>query len=221
MPGLFTQPRWKSEQYHIYVLVDPRDNFVRYVGITTDVKYRYRQHVHGSYNRSIWKWARELENLGMSPIMRVIETISREADISDDTYKQIVSEREAYWIDEYLRLGTSLFNTFGVTKRYPHSRKEDIPASLSSSVAKKSTISEKWQEKHERVQKEVFSVKGLPRDGYMTLDEISELLDISVAKLRTMIARLDIQPRRFPDDMRKLYYNRDDIERIKGAYGMK
>ena len=61
----------------------------------------------------------------------------------------------------------------------------------------------------------------MPRDGYMTLDEISELLDVSVAKLRTMIARLDIQPRRFPDDMRKLYYSREDIERIKVAFGMK
>lgn len=61
----------------------------------------------------------------------------------------------------------------------------------------------------------------MSRDGYMTLDEISELLDISVAKLRTMVARLDIQPRRFPDDMRKLYYSREDIERIKDAFGMK
>ena len=61
----------------------------------------------------------------------------------------------------------------------------------------------------------------MPRDGYMTLDEISELLDISVAKLRTIIARLDIQPRRFPDDMRKLYYSREDLERIKDAFGMK
>ncbi len=61
----------------------------------------------------------------------------------------------------------------------------------------------------------------MPRDGYMTLDELSELLDISVAKLRTIIARLDIQPRRFPDDMRKLYYSREDIERIKDAFGMK
>ncbi len=61
----------------------------------------------------------------------------------------------------------------------------------------------------------------MPRDGYMTLDEISELLDISVAKLRTIIARLDIQPRRFPDDMRKLYYSREDLERIKDAFGMR
>jgi predicted GIY-YIG superfamily endonuclease len=219
--GLFKRPRWKSEQYYIYALVDPRDNLVRYIGITMDVKQRHRQHARRRFTPSVWRWARELENLGMSPVMQVIETVSREADITDDAFKQIVSEREAYWIDEYLRLGTPLFNTFGVTKRYPHSRKEDTLASSSTSIPKKSTASRKWQEKHERVQKEVFSVKGLRSDGYMTLDEISELLDISVAKLRTMVARLDIQPRRFPDDMRKLYYSREDIERIKDAFGMK
>ena len=59
------------------------------------------------------------------------------------------------------------------------------------------------------------------RDGYLTIDEISELLALSVAKIRTIIARLDIQPRRFPDDMRKLYYSRDDVERIKEALGLK
>ncbi len=61
----------------------------------------------------------------------------------------------------------------------------------------------------------------MPRDGYMTIDEIAALLDISVAKVRTIIARLDIQPRRFPDDMRKLYYSQEDIERIKQALGLK
>ena len=61
----------------------------------------------------------------------------------------------------------------------------------------------------------------MPRDGYMIIDEIAALLDISVAKIRMIIARLDIQPRRFPDDMRKLYYSQEDIERIKQALGLK
>ncbi len=61
----------------------------------------------------------------------------------------------------------------------------------------------------------------MPRDGYITIDEIAALLDISVAKVRTIIARLDIQPRRFPDDMRKLYYSQEDVERIKQALGLK
>jgi DNA-binding transcriptional MerR regulator len=61
----------------------------------------------------------------------------------------------------------------------------------------------------------------MPRDGYITIDEIAELLDVTVAKVRTIIARLDIQPRRFPDDMRKLYYSQEDVERIKQALGLR
>jgi predicted GIY-YIG superfamily endonuclease len=212
-PGLLEQSRWKSKQYHIYTLADPRDNLVRYTGITTDTKYRYRQHSRRGYNCSIWRWARELEHVGMSPVMRIVETINREAETSDNAFKQIVSEREAYWIGEYLLLGASLFKTFGVTKRYPHSRNDPVGEGL--------TTNKKRQEKHTRAQEEILSIKESRRDGYMTIDEIAALLDISVAKVRTIIARLDIQPRRFPDDIRKLYYSQEDIERMKQALGLK
>lgn len=60
----------------------------------------------------------------------------------------------------------------------------------------------------------------MPRDGYMTIDEVAKTLEVTVAKVRTMIARLDIQPRRFPDDMRKLYYSSEDVKRIKDALGL-
>lgn len=60
----------------------------------------------------------------------------------------------------------------------------------------------------------------MPRDNYMTIDEIAKELRISVNKIRTIIARLDIQPRRFPDDMRKLYYGPEDVTRIKEALGL-
>jgi hypothetical protein len=60
----------------------------------------------------------------------------------------------------------------------------------------------------------------MPRDGYMTIDEIATALKTRVAKVRTMIARLGIQPIRFPDDMRKLYYSREDVQRIKEALGL-
>lgn len=60
----------------------------------------------------------------------------------------------------------------------------------------------------------------MSRDGYMTIDEIAKTFNIRVAKVRTIIARLGIQPTRFPDDMRKLYYNQEDVQRIKGALGL-
>ena len=57
------------------------------------------------------------------------------------------------------------------------------------------------------------------RAGYKTLDQIAEELQVAPAKVRTLIARLDIQPRRFPDDLRKLYYGPEDVARIKEALG--
>ncbi len=53
------------------------------------------------------------------------------------------------------------------------------------------------------------------REGYMTLKEIAEHFQVPVDKVRTIIARLDIQPRRFPGDLRKLYYGPQDIRRVK------
>ena len=221
MSGLLNQSRWKGKQYYIYALIDPRDKLVRYIGISTDPKHRHRQHSRRGYNRCIWRWARELELLGKSPVLHIVVTINREAETSDDAFRQIVSEREAYWIGEYLRLGAPLFNTFGITKRYPHFHINDTPTSLDDAVAGVPAANKSRQEKRERAQGEIFLVKKTRVDGYMTIDEIAALLDISVAKVRTIIARLDIQPRRFPDDMRKLYYSQEDIERIKQALGLK
>jgi len=58
------------------------------------------------------------------------------------------------------------------------------------------------------------------RDGYKTIDDIAKELNIAVSKIRTIIARLDIQPRRFPDDLRKLYYSAEDVQRIRQALGL-
>jgi len=57
------------------------------------------------------------------------------------------------------------------------------------------------------------------RDGYKTLEDIAKDLDVAPSKIRTLIARLDIQPRRFPDDLRKLYYSPADVDRIKQSLG--
>ena len=57
------------------------------------------------------------------------------------------------------------------------------------------------------------------RETYKTLEDIAKDLDVAPAKIRTLIARLDIQPRRFPDDLRKLYYSPEDVDRIKQSLG--
>ncbi|WP_420799434.1 MerR family transcriptional regulator [Ktedonospora formicarum] len=54
----------------------------------------------------------------------------------------------------------------------------------------------------------------------MTINEVASALKVPVSKIRTIIARLDIQPRRFPDDMRRLYYSEADIQRIRAVLGL-
>ncbi len=55
----------------------------------------------------------------------------------------------------------------------------------------------------------------MARDGYRTAQEIADDLGVSIAKLRTIIARLNIQPKRFAGDLRKLYYSPEQIKEIR------
>jgi len=57
----------------------------------------------------------------------------------------------------------------------------------------------------------------MAREGYKTLQQIADEMKTSLNKLRTIVARLGIQPTRFPGDLRRLYYSPDQIEKIKDA----
>ena len=59
--------------YVIYLLVDPRDGEIRYVGCSTKVRARYTQHLYdmrrkGCEARPKVIWLRELKALGLWPI---------------------------------------------------------------------------------------------------------------------------------------------------------
>lgn len=91
--------------YAVYALIDPRDDAVRYVGMTNDVYARFSQHVRCEGN-NITKnmWITELRELNQMVIMRTIETV--------ETLEEVRS-REAYWIQQYLSQGSDLFNLTG------------------------------------------------------------------------------------------------------------
>lgn len=55
---------------------------------------------------------------------------------------------------------------------------------------------------------------------YRRLGEIADDLQVPVSKLRTLVARLDLQPQRFADDLRRQYYSARDVARIKVALGL-
>lgn len=88
--------RDKSHEVKIYVLVDPRDYTVRYVGITENVARRRDQHCgpeSSNWEKAIWSL--ELHRLGMHPLMAVVDSAPR----------PLAHVAEIEWIRYYLARG--------------------------------------------------------------------------------------------------------------------
>ena len=97
----------------VYALCDPRDDTIRYVGISIDARVRLYQHLHGYGGRQEWRWISELQKLGLSPVLLILEEIPTGPEAFYLAY-----EREEFWIREMLLAGEPLLNTYGVTRRY-------------------------------------------------------------------------------------------------------
>jgi hypothetical protein len=94
--------------HYIYLLRDPRDKSVSYVGRTKNPKRRYSSHLNdkceGSYVRSRWDWISELRTMNLRPLMEIVETL--DAPVAEE----LVSEREFRWMFHVFQQGASLTN---------------------------------------------------------------------------------------------------------------
>jgi hypothetical protein len=94
------------QTFTIYILIDPRDQAVRYVGITYDVYQRMRQHSRCEGNNEAKNaWIQDLQQEQLMFIMHSIEKV--------ETVEQAL-ERESYWIQHYLQQGAHLTNIASV-----------------------------------------------------------------------------------------------------------
>jgi hypothetical protein len=91
----------RNRTFSIYALIDPRDNGVRYVGLTEYPDERLKQHIQGDGNIPKRQWISELSQLGLSPHMHTIETVQT---------LSAAFEREGYWIRHYIHAGAKLVN---------------------------------------------------------------------------------------------------------------
>ena len=78
---------------HIYVLICPISNKIRYVGQSNDPKRRYRRHIYDSKRRTDHKsnWIKKLISKDLKPILKIIHTCNENE----------VDYYEKYYIDLY------------------------------------------------------------------------------------------------------------------------
>jgi hypothetical protein len=95
-------PSIPNQEFFVYSLCDPRTNSVRYIGVTSQPELRYEHHVQdtGKSTTLNRKWLRELKEIGIKPIMTIIEECSRSEKCS----------RERFWIAYYLEQNAELNN---------------------------------------------------------------------------------------------------------------
>lgn len=85
----------------IYALYDPRNDMPVYVGKTTIGVNRPIKHLHYSHSSVVREWVSELNKIGCSPIIKIIEK---------DIELNQLSDREKYWIKEYYDINPELLN---------------------------------------------------------------------------------------------------------------
>lgn len=89
--------------YHVYALIDPRDDAVVYIGITNKLTNRLKQHVSGlgEGNDKKTAWIRELQSKNLLPVMCILETVASAKE---------AREYEEAWIQYYLAQQEPLIN---------------------------------------------------------------------------------------------------------------
>jgi hypothetical protein len=87
--------------WYIYLLIDPRDGEIRYVGGSKSPKTRYQVHVTESVNTPKFRWVQELRARRMKPIMEILIEYQDEKEMVED---------EIAWVRRLRAAGCPLFN---------------------------------------------------------------------------------------------------------------
>jgi len=89
-------------KYYVYILTHPITEEVRYVGYTQDLKERYWNHISRTEVKNKKNsWIKSLKNVGLNPIMTVIDEANNIEEIHN---------LEIYWISQFRTWGFKLTN---------------------------------------------------------------------------------------------------------------
>lgn len=98
----FLPMKYTNEPIYIYVLSDPREGVVRYVGQSHDPENRIRTHLSNVDYCKRTKWVMGLIRDGYTPVMDIIEAHST---------REEADEAERRWIKHFLDMGIDLVNS--------------------------------------------------------------------------------------------------------------
>lgn len=132
----------------IYILSDPATGEVRYVGKTTDPKWRFYGHIHGHgrSNQGKKEWISGLLAKGLKPVMEVI----------DESNEKDWREAERYWISSLRFLGVNLLNIdgggYGGRDLWTPEMKQKIANSISAAYVNNPSLRER-QSRNARARK--------------------------------------------------------------------
>src|SRR5260370_36281848 len=194
--------RGGSKMYLVYVLIDPRDGIVRYVGITDQtINRRLDQHLKrtdGNNEKSAW--ITELVLAGMKPKIKAIE---------EGLTLQEANERETYWIQHYLTENTPITNRAKTPS--PPYRPDSVylfrgnhrEHNATPPINSTRNILRYHRTEHDGVQ-----------DEWITMSEAAKRLGINLSKISRLAALNRIETQHNPYDERSRLVNYAELRRM-------
>lgn len=124
--------------HYIYVLRDPRDYRIRYVGrVCGELKNRMNLHLWERHDG--WPgidhspkhyWIAELRRVGLTPIMQQVDCLEAQTTRPTPTLRAL----EQLWITHLLKLGYSLLNIVGANAESRRRAWAEYPESASAKI---------------------------------------------------------------------------------------
>lgn len=78
----------KESVHYVYLLKCPLTNEVKYVGVSMNPKVRFRAHLNEFGNKAKREWVQSLKSEGILPIMEIVDSCEKRADVAalEDKY---------------------------------------------------------------------------------------------------------------------------------------
>jgi hypothetical protein len=133
----------KKASFFVYRLIDPRNNIVKYIGITKSISERLRKHLSSKSRTLKNNWIKSLLKKDLKPICQVIDYSFTRED---------VNIKEKYWIIKHKEWGFDLLNMTdggdgGNTFQGKKHTIETIQKIRNSKIGKKRSINNKSKRK--------------------------------------------------------------------------